>query len=163
MQAPINMLAIFGASFVGLIIGFIWYHPKVFGNAWMKEAGVDPNTGKGMNMAVVFGLTWVLCFFLAFAIAPLSIHQMGFYSMLQGKDPAMADTFNSVMNVYGSNFRTFRHGALHGLLAGLFIAFPMVAINAMFERKSWKYIFINAGYWVVVLTIMSMILCHFRP
>lgn len=29
----------------------------------------------------------------------------------------------------------------------------------MFERKSWKFIFINSGYWIVNLTIMGGIIC----
>ena len=44
---------------------------------------------------------------------------------------------------YGDAFRTFKHGALHGTIAGIFIALPIIGTNALFERKSAKYIFIN--------------------
>lgn len=163
MQYPLNILAALGASFVGLLVGFVWYHPKVFGTAWMKESGVSPD-GAQPNMAVTFGLTWLLCFILAVFIAPLCIHQIGFFSMLQGQDSgAMKQIFNDVMSSYGHNYRTFRHGLLHGTLAGITVAFPIMAVNALFERKSWKYIFINAGYWTVTLAIMCAILCHFVP
>jgi hypothetical protein len=36
---------------------------------------------------------------------------------------------------------------------------PVIAINGMFERKSWKYILINGLYWTVSLTIMGAIVC----
>ena len=39
-------------------------------------------------------------------------------------------------------------------------SFPILAINAMFERKTVKYIAINTGYWVVTLALMGGILCQ---
>jgi hypothetical protein len=62
------------------------------------------------------------------------------------------------MTSYGSEFRTFGHGALHGFITSLFIVFPPLATNALFERKSWTYIFINYGYWAVSLIIMGGII-----
>ena len=35
-----NMTAIIVASIIPLLIGFIYYHPKAFGNAWMKTTGL---------------------------------------------------------------------------------------------------------------------------
>lgn len=63
---------------------------------------------------------------------------------------------------YGDAFRYFKHGALHGLMTGIFFALPITAINALFEQKSWKYILINAGYWMVTLTIMGGIICAWK-
>jgi hypothetical protein len=68
-------------------------------------------------------------------------------------------SFAAFMADYGTAFRTFKHGALHGFMTGLFFAFPMLAINGLFERKSWKYIFVHAGYWILTLTIMGGIIC----
>ena len=50
----INYLVIAAAALVPTFVGFIWYNPKVFGTIWMKEAGVSPDSGKGMNMALVW-------------------------------------------------------------------------------------------------------------
>ncbi|WP_276975155.1 DUF1761 domain-containing protein, partial [Flavobacterium filum] len=68
-------------------------------------------------------------------------------------------SYAAFMADYGNAFRTYKHGALHGFMSGLFLALPLVAINGLFERKSWKYIFIHAGYWTVVMTIMGAIVC----
>ena len=46
----------------------------------------------------------------------------------------------------------------HGFLGGLFIALPILCTNALFEQKGWKYIWINAGYWIVTMTIMGGII-----
>ncbi|HNL85462.1 MAG TPA: DUF1761 domain-containing protein, partial [Chitinophagales bacterium] len=62
---------------------------------------------------------------------------------------------------YGNEFRTFHHGALHGALSGLFLIFPVLSINALFERKSWKYIFINSGFWIISFALMGGIICQF--
>ena len=91
----------------------------------------------------------------------LTIHQMGALGMVGGpsKVNEVLPSYTAFMADYGTAFRTFKHGALHRLISGLFFAFPMIAINGLFERKSWKYIFIHSGYWIVTLTIMDAIIC----
>lgn len=152
------------AALVPLFLGFIWYHPKVFGNAWMKACGFEEAKMKeGFNMPLVFGLTYVFGFLISFPLSGVVIHQMGFFSMLQMhfKEPATVKLFTDTLAVYGNDFRTFKHGALHGAITGVGIALPLVAINGMFERRGFTYIAINAGYWILCLLIMGGILCQF--
>ena len=49
----INFLAIIAAAISALVVGFIWYNPKVFGNAWMQAAGMSEEKIKGGNMAKI--------------------------------------------------------------------------------------------------------------
>ena len=35
-----NYLAMAVAALTTLVVGFVWYHPKVFGTAWMHAAGL---------------------------------------------------------------------------------------------------------------------------
>jgi hypothetical protein len=163
-----NWISILAAAFIPLIIGFVWYNPKTLGNAWMKEAGLTEETMKGANMALIFGLTFVFSFFVAFSMQFLTIHQMAISSLL-ADDPnlytpgsAANNRMNELMAEFGGKFRTFGHGAIHGLLAGIFLIFPIFAINALFERKSWKFIFINAGYWTLCFVIMGAIVCGWQ-
>jgi hypothetical protein len=65
------------------------------------------------------------------------------------------------MDNFGTDFRTFKHGMLHGAIAGLFFMLPILATNAMFERKGFKYIAVNAGYWILTLMIMGGVICQF--
>jgi hypothetical protein len=51
---------------------------------------------------------------------------------------------------------------LHGAIGALFFVLPVLGINALFERKGWKYILINVGYWVLTLAIMGAILCGWK-
>ncbi|MGB0891259.1 MAG: DUF1761 domain-containing protein [Flavobacteriaceae bacterium] len=162
-----NILMVALAALVPLVMGFIWYGPMLFKNAWMKEVGFTDESMKGANMGLIFGLSYVLSFLLAFLMQTLVIHQFGASSTLMG-EPGFAEGtgeaftyFQDFMAKYGDRFRTFGHGALHGGLLGVFIVLPVMGTNALFERKSFKYVAINVGYWIVTLAIMGGILCQF--
>ncbi len=156
----INFLAIAVASLTTLFVGFIWYHPKVFGTVWMHAAGLTEAQLKKGNVLKILGFTVVLSLLMTVIVMSLVVHQTGAYGMVGGPEATnVLPSFQLFMDDYGANFRTFKHGALHGLIAGLFFAFPMTAINGLFERRSAKYIFVNSGYWVITLTIMGAIIC----
>lgn len=158
----INFLALIAAAVSALVIGFIWYNPKVFGSAWMKAAVMTEEQIKGGNMAKILGLALLFAFLLAFALQFITIHQTGAMGMVGG-DPSQAlPSYDAFMADYGNAFRTFKHGALHGTIAGIFIALPIIGTNALFERKGAKYIFINSGYWIVTLAIMGGIVCGWQ-
>ena len=163
----INWLVLLLASIIPMVIGFIWYHPKAFGTAWMKATGLDDDKMKGANMGMVFSLSFIFSFLIAISLEFIVIHQNHIYSIF-ANDAGINDPNSSIslyikdfMDKYGNNFRTFRHGVIHGVLTGIFLIFPIMAINALFERKGFKYIFINAGYWIVSLAIMGGIICAF--
>jgi len=154
-----NYLALLAAAASTLVVGFIWYHPKVFGNAWMKASGVTEEQAKSGNMALIFGLALAFAFLLSFQIQMLAVHQWGALSLVGGDADLALPSYAAFMTDYSDAFRTFKHGTLHGFLAGNFIAFPIIGTNALFERKNAKYIFINSGFWTVCMVIMGGIIC----
>lgn len=157
----INFLAILVAAVVPMVLGFIWYNPKILGTVWAREAEMTEEKMKSGNMLAIFGLSFILSILLAFFTQFLTIHQLGALGMIGG-DPlaeGILPSYQAFMDDYSSAFRSYKHGALHGLLAGIFLVFPIMATNGMFERRSWKLIFINTGYWTVALTIMGAIVC----
>ncbi|GGK30472.1 hypothetical protein GCM10007962_25990 [Yeosuana aromativorans] len=156
-----NFLAILVAAVSALVVGFIWYNPKVFGNAWMHAAGMTEEQIKGGNMAKIFGMALLFALMLAVTMPVLVIHQMGAMSLTKG-DLGELQSYTAFMADYGDAFRTYKHGAFHGLLSGIFIALPILGTNALFERKGAKYILINSGYWIVTLTVMGAIICGWR-
>lgn len=157
----INPIAIVVAAISAMIVGFVWYNPKVFGNAWMAAAGMTEEQIKGGNMLKIFGLALLFAFMLASTMSSIVVHQMGVYSLAQG-DLGMLPSYDAFLDDYGDAFRTFKHGVFHGVLAGIFIALPILGTNALFERKSAKYILINTGYWIVTLGIMGGIICGWK-
>jgi hypothetical protein len=135
----------------------------------MKAAEVSEEKMKGANMAVIFILAFVFSFLLAFEMQFVVIHQFHVYSILNHYiDPHNASYSEDVVNYlkemmdkYGNEFRTFKHGALHGTIAGFLLVLPVLGINALFERKGFKYIAINVGFWIINLAIMGGIICAF--
>ncbi|WP_264552117.1 DUF1761 domain-containing protein [Flavobacterium sp. N2038] len=159
----INFVALLLAAITTLVTGFIWYHPKVFGTIWMRENNFTPEQLKTGNMLKIFGLTYVFSLMITVILMALTIHQSGAVGMVGGP-PMLANakpSFAAFMADYGTAYRTFKHGALHGFMSGLFFALPIVGINGLFERKSWKYIFIHAGYWMLTLMLMGGIICAY--
>lgn len=158
-----NFLAVAVAAFVPSIIGFIWYNPKTFGTAWRQTLGVTENKMKPGNMVGMIIISLVLSFLLAFSIQFMVIHQYHFGSMLfkttyMDPNTQLGGMYKTIMDEYGTAYRTFKHGALHGFIGGLFVATPIISINALFESKSFKYIAINCGYWMLTMLIMGGIL-----
>ncbi|RIA11118.1 uncharacterized protein DUF1761 [Flavobacteriaceae bacterium MAR_2010_72] len=158
----INFLALIVAAISALFVGFVWYNPKVFGNAWMKAAEMSEEKVKGGNMGKIFGLALLFAFLLAFQLQFLTIHQTGIFSLVGGDPSTALPSYQAFLDDYGDSYRTFKHGAFHGVLAGILIALPIIGTNALFERKGAKYIFINSGYWIVTLGVMGAIICGWR-
>lgn len=158
----LNPIALLVAAISALVVGFIWYNPKVFGNAWMQAAGMSDEQVKGGNMAKILILAFIFALLLAMTMMQMSIHQTGVLSLVGGDSTDALPSYAAFMADYGENFRTFKHGALHGVLAGVFVALPILGTNALFERKSAKYIFINSGYWIVTLGVMGAIICGWK-
>jgi len=158
-----NWWLIFVVGAVPLITGWIWYSKKMFGNAWMKATGFDPATAKPVNMALVFGLTYLFGVMLTSQLMGIVIHQMGVYSIVADTPDAITNPespFNTYINAYGHNFRTFKHGVFHGVLSSIFFVMPIISIIALYERKGAKYIFVHVGYWALTLGLMGGILCQ---
>jgi len=127
----------------------------------MKSSGVNPNEGKQPNMALIFGLTYLLGLFLSVAMMTISIHQMGVMAIFDGLQPdgKIHPDLQSFLETYGSRFRSFKHGALHGFIASVTIALPIIGMVSMFERRSGKYVFIHWGYWAITLLLMGGLIC----
>lgn len=157
-----NWLVLFGSAFVPLLVGMVWYNPKVFGKAWIASTGLTEEQLRQSNMWIIFGLTYLFGIFIAFTLSSMVIHQMHFFSIF-ADDPTAKDP-NSEMAIlfqkYGGKFRTFKHGAFHGILVTITMALPITGIIAMFERKSFKYIAIHTGFWALTLMLMGGIICQ---
>ncbi|EDP96671.1 DUF1761 domain-containing protein [Kordia algicida OT-1] len=136
----VNWIALIVAALSTLVIGFLWYGP-LFGKAWMKETGItEAQAQKGMPLR--FGLSVVLAFFAIFFIYVNSV--------VTGGIPP-----DELHGIDVSRYHTFGHGVVHGISVALFIAMPVLVTNALFEQKSFKYMLINVGYWIVTFAIMG--------
>lgn len=126
----INWLAVVAAAVVGFVIGGLWYSPLLFGNPWMREAGVTEEHVNGGNKAKIFGSSLVFLLVMSYCLA----------------------MFMAAPDI------TLQTGAFYGFLTGFGWIFFAIGVVALFEMRSWTYIFINGGYWVVTMTVMGAIL-----
>jgi hypothetical protein len=163
-----NFIIIFGTALIPMLMGFLWYNNSFgFGKLWMAENGTtEEELNRNFNPIKVFGFAYFFGVLLAGALVQMVIHQSAFASMMVGTtfEDATSETgkaFKFIMDTYGQNYRTFKHGAFHGLFGGIFMSLPLVGITALFERRSWKYIFMHVGYWMVTMALMGGIICQF--
>lgn len=161
-----NLPVFLSVALIPLLLGFIWYHPKTFANAWIKTAGLNEEDLKKGNFLLIFGLTYVLGLMLTLIMQTLVIHQTHLQSLffLQPiHDPSTeaGALYKSVIDKFGDSYRTLKHGAFHGSIAALFIALPVLSINALFERRGFKYIAIHGGYWILTFALMGAFVCAY--
>lgn len=158
-----NMLAVVAiAAIIPLIMGMIWYSKALFGKAWMRTNNLREDEMKAGNMALTIFLAYILSFVLCFGLAPIVIHQFGAHSLVM-KDTSQRTIawLNEVKTTYSNNYRTFKHGALHGTLTAIFIGLPVIGTIALFERRSFKYVAIHVGYWMVAMALAGGFICQF--
>ncbi|MCP3933144.1 MAG: DUF1761 domain-containing protein [Bacteroidetes bacterium] len=131
----LNWLSLIIATLIPMIVGFIYYNPKVVGGAWMKSLGITEEDTKKGNMAVTFGVSLVMSFLLAFFMVNFC------------NQPGQEGEFD-----------TFKHGAFHGAFLGIVVAMPVLVTNGLFELKNFKNLGINVVYWIIALSLMGGVL-----
>ena len=128
----VSWLSLVLATLVPMVMGFIYYHKAVFGNAWMASIGMTEEKAKQANMPVVFGVSLLMSFLIAFFLLG-NVNGLG----------------------QEGEFDTFKHGAAHGAIISFFVVIPTFITNGLFEQRSWKNMLINAGYWLLTLMLMG--------
>ncbi len=162
---PYSILAILVASLIPMLTGFIWYHPAVMGKAWMKASGLTEEQIKGANVLVIMLVSVVFSFLLAFALAYMVVHQAHVFSLMVAEEgfgqegSEIMNYLEAFMAEHGQKYRSFGHGALHGAMGGFTVALPIIGMNGMFERKSFKYIAIHVVYWMITMALMGGLIC----
>ncbi|HMG15482.1 MAG TPA: DUF1761 domain-containing protein [Saprospiraceae bacterium] len=162
-----NWLILLLSALIPLIVGFLWYNPKTFLSIWMESIGKTQDSMQAPNMVKVYLITFIMGFLAAISIQFIVIHQWHYYSIL-ANEVGINDATSPIglkmkefMDQYGHNFRTFKHGAFHGTLTGIFLITPIITINALFEGRGFKYIAVNAGYWIVTIALMGGLICAY--
>jgi hypothetical protein len=142
-MSSINWLAVLVAGISAFVLGGVWYSPMLFGNAWMKENKFTEEQLKSSNKTKIFGWAFVISLIMAANLA-----------MFLADTPAEC-TGNCAQKT------DITWGTIAGFLAGIW-GFSAIAIAALFEQKTARYIFINGGYALMALTLMGAIIGVWR-
>lgn len=109
-------------------VGGVYYGP-LFGETWMRAAGMTEEEARESNLPLVFGAT-----FLLEAIAALGL------AAIVGEGSSPAD------------------GAWTGGLVGVLIVLTTLGVNALYERRTPTLWALNSGYNVLGFVLMGAIL-----
>jgi hypothetical protein len=129
----LNYLAMVVSAIVSMILGMVWYGP-LFGKKWMALSGM---TDKDMEKAKKKGMakSYVAAFIASIIMAYVVAHIVSY-----------------------AQATTLADGVLVGFWSWLgFVATTMLGV-VLWEGKSKEYYLINAGYHLIQLVLMGVIL-----
>ena len=103
------------------MLGFAWY-TALFGKAWQAETGITDEDAQS-GMAITHGGALLMMIIISYGI-------------------------NTMINYHDPEAQTFVHGAFHGatMMAGMGI--PLMVINYLYQKKSFKLMLIDGAYAV---------------
>jgi hypothetical protein len=131
----INFWAVLVAWIINVVVGSVWYSPVGFGRRWSKLSGVNmmkiPKDEANRAIAAVAVASFVQALVLAVVLHSLHV----------------ATSSTPLTN---------------GLVTGLVLWFGLVAAttvgNNLYMRKSWKFWWLNASFFLVVMAVNSVLL-----
>lgn len=132
--AALNWMAIVVAALSAFVIGGLWYGP-LFGKAWQTLAGLSDDDIQQGHPGKIYGGAFALTLVAAIGI-----------SMLMQLNPAPDLVFG-----------------LHvGIHVGLAFVATSFGINYLFARRPLRLFLIDAGYMVILMSVMGSILGAWR-
>jgi hypothetical protein len=127
--SKLNYVAVVVAAAAAFLIGGMWYSPILFYKIWVKETGLTDDALRKRNMAVTFGVSFLLALVISFNLAAFLGEQ-----------------------------RDLAWGMTAGALAGIGWVATAFGITYLFEGRSFRLFLVNAGYHAVTFIVMGGIL-----
>ncbi len=124
-EATINYLAVLVAAVINMFVGYIWYHQKVFGTAWMQLVGMTEEKAKQGAGLAMGGM---------FVVALISNYTLAHF-------------------VDYTQAASFVDGAVTGFWLWLGFSGAVLFTMVAFERRPGKWFAISAGYQLLVLLV----------
>lgn len=124
---------ILAAGVANVILGMIWYNPKVFGGTWMQMIHMTPEMAeRGKRLMPVMA-------FVAFLSSMLIAYVMTYFAYAWG-------VFDWI-------------GAIElGFWCWLGFTAPAMLGSVLWEMKPVRYYLITAGFWLVSFIMIALIL-----
>lgn len=134
MIPEINIWAVLLATLSSMVVGSVWYTPKVFGNYWMRVAKVTPS-GDAKDAVKPILITLVVSFVSALVLAGSAAISQHFYG-----GNFLANTVVTAVILWAgfTAARFITHDAFEGRPAGLTV--------------------LNCAHELVTLTVMALII-----
>jgi len=133
MNFALLALTAFLATPSSIVVGTVWYRPRVFGNRWQALTGIDPN--KPVSPAVTYGGTFMATAVTAMVLA-IAAHVAASYVALETLPAAL----------------------LTALVLWAGLTASRMLVHDLFASKSLRIWLIDAGYELVTLLVMAAII-----
>jgi hypothetical protein len=157
----LNWLLILSTAFIPALIDIIFFHPLLLGKILNKQNQQTTSPFSLKRLLFILFLSAPIALFLPAVV----IHQMGIFSMLNGQADLNVNgselyrLVSTLMEKFGHQFRSFKHGALHGAILALFFVLPLSII----QNRKWStpksVILPDIIFWTVSLSLMGGIIC----
>ncbi len=132
-----NYVAIIAGAISVMVLGFVWFHPKVLGQGWMKGAGLTEEDMKSTDPISMIGAL-LMAGVIAYAMSRYASHT----------EEGMSQ---------------FVHGMYHGFMTAIMYVAPVLVSKGLFEKKSISWILSGAAYWVLAITLVGGIVYALTP
>lgn len=138
MNVEINWLAVLLATLSTMVVGTVWYTPKVFGDKWARLAHVD--LGKKQGMAGPLAGAFIASLVTAYVLAHVAYLSNKFFG----------DSF--LQNALSTGFWLW----LGFVAARLFV-------HDAFEGRPAKLTLLNGAHEFVTIMVMALIIGLIKP
>lgn len=139
MEVEVNWLAVLLATVSTMVVGSIWYTPKVFGNMWMKLAKIDRKKAEANGMKPIL-ITIVVSLISAYVLAHVAYLAHSFFA------------------------NSFLHDTL---MTGFWLWLGFVAARIIthdaFEGRPAKLTVLNVVHELVTVMVMALIIGLMAP
>ena len=136
MHVPtINYIAVILATLSSMVVGFVWYTPRVFGNYWMRLTGVVPQGGTMSNATRPIIVTVIVSFITAWVLAGAADISFHFY-----EGSFLANSLFTALILWA------------GFTAARFVT------HDQFDRRPWQLTVLNCAHELVTLLVMALII-----
>ena len=133
--AGVNYLAILIAAVAAWLAGAAWYIG--LGKTWMAALGTTPEKMQAQRSEPGAYLPFLYAF-----VAEL----------------VMAWALAGVLGHLGPGQVTLRNGIISGAICWLGFVITSMLVNNSFARRDWRLMWIDGGYWLIVLVLIGAIL-----
>lgn len=141
MNVDINYWAVLLAAASTMVVGSIWYTPKLFGGPWMKMTGVKTNQKMSAGAMVwMFGSVFVASLVTAYVLAHVTFLAHAFFN------------------------NSFLSDALQTAV-WLWLGFTALRfyVHDTFEGRRKKLTLLNAGHELTTMLVMALIIGLMQP
>ena len=138
MDVQVNWLAVVLATVSTMVVGSVWYTPKVFGKKWEKLAKIDPKHRAKPAQAI--GITVVVSFISAYVLAHVAYLANNFFG-----NSFLVDAVTTAFWVW------------LGFTAARFIT------HDAFENRPWQLTLMNVAHELVTFIVMGLVIGLLPP